>query len=72
VRRLRSATALRETRPAPQLNVANENGTQLSVRAHLEIGGFFKMAEGLVGKQAKKQIDADFEALERFLEAGEV
>ncbi len=50
---------------------SSENGTQLSVRAQLEIGGFFKIAEGLVGKQAKKQIDADFEALKLFLEAGQ-
>jgi carbon monoxide dehydrogenase subunit G len=47
---------------------SSENGTQLSVYAQLEIGGFFKMAEGLAGRQASKQLDADFEALKRFLE----
>jgi carbon monoxide dehydrogenase subunit G len=45
------------------------NGTQLSVDAQLEIGGFFKIAEGLVGKQAQKLIDTDFEALKLLLEA---
>lgn len=50
---------------------SRENGTQLSVRAQLEIGGFFKIAEGLAGRQAKKQIDADFEALKQHLEAGQ-
>jgi carbon monoxide dehydrogenase subunit G len=47
------------------------NGTQLSVNAQLEIGGFFKIAEGLAGKQAKKLIDSDFEALKRYLEEGQ-
>lgn len=50
---------------------ARENGTHLSVHAQLEIGGFFKMAEGLAGRLAKKQIDTDFEALKRFLEEGQ-
>jgi carbon monoxide dehydrogenase subunit G len=51
---------------------SSENGTKLSVYAQLEIGGFFKIAEGLAGKQAKKQLDADFEALRLYLEAGEM
>ena len=50
---------------------SSENGTQLSVYAQLEIGGFFKMAEGLAGRQAKKQLDDDFEALKQFLEEGQ-
>ncbi len=50
---------------------SSENGTRLSVRAQLEIGGFFKIAEGLVGKQVKKQLDADFEAFKQYLEAGQ-
>ena len=50
----------------------SEYGTQLSIHAQLEIGGFFKIAEGLVGKQVQKQIDNDFEALKLFLESGEV
>ena len=49
---------------------SSENGTQLSVSAQLEIGGFFKIAEGLVGKQAQKQLDNDFDALKLLLEAG--
>jgi hypothetical protein len=36
----------------------------------MEIGGFFKMAEGLVGKQAEKQTEADLEVLKRLLESG--
>ncbi len=47
----------------------SENGTLLSVHAQLEIGGFFKIAEGLLGKQAQKQLDNDFEALKLVLEA---
>jgi carbon monoxide dehydrogenase subunit G len=50
---------------------ARENGTQLSVHAQIEIGGFFKMAEGLVGKQAKKAADTEFDALKHLLEAGQ-
>ncbi len=45
---------------------------QLNIRAWAEIGGFFKIAEGLVGKQARKQFDLDFEALKLLLESGEV
>jgi hypothetical protein len=51
---------------------SRENGTQLTLRAQKEGGGFFKMAEGLVGKQAEKQTEADFEALKLMLETGQV
>ena len=51
---------------------SKENGTQLNVHSQMEIGGFFKIAEGLVGKQAEKQGDADFKALKLLLEAGQV
>ncbi len=36
-----------------------------------EFGGFFKMAEGLVGKQLEKQLDTDFNGLKRALEEGQ-
>jgi uncharacterized membrane protein len=45
-------------------------GTLLTFIGQVEIGGFFKMAEGLVGKQMEKQMDADGAALKRLLEAG--
>ena len=49
---------------------AKDNGTQLTLSAEAEMGGFFKLAEGLVGKQAEKQVDTDFNALKLVLEAG--
>ena len=50
---------------------SQENGTQLTVTFQAEIGGFFKIAEGLVGKQGEKQFDADLGALKLLLEAGQ-
>ncbi len=50
--------------------VAKDNGTQLTINAQAELAGFFKLAEGLVGKQAEKQMDTDFNALKLVLEAG--
>ncbi len=47
-----------------------EGGTQLTLSGQAELGGFFKMAEGLVCKQIAKQNDADFDALKLLLEAG--
>ncbi len=47
-----------------------ENGTQLTVTGQGEVGGFFKLAEGLVGKQLEKQLDAEYNALKLLLEAG--
>jgi hypothetical protein len=46
------------------------NGTQMSLIGQAEIGGFFKLAEGLVGKQLEKQVEADSNALKVLLEAG--
>ncbi len=48
-----------------------ENGTNLSLRAQMEIGGFFKLAEGLVAKQAEKQTENDLGALKLLLELGQ-
>ena len=47
-----------------------EDGTQLNVHIHAEIGGFFKMAEGLVQKQLEKQLGTDFQTLKQLLEVG--
>jgi uncharacterized membrane protein len=49
---------------------SNGNGTQMTFSGQTELGGFFKMAEGLVGKQFEKQMDADGAALKKLLEAG--
>jgi len=48
---------------------SKEGGTQMTLSGQAEIGGFFKMAEGLVGKQFEKQMDADGAALKKLLEA---
>jgi carbon monoxide dehydrogenase subunit G len=47
------------------------SGTQLTLEGQAEIGGFFKMAEGLVGRQLEKQLDTDFNGLKRMLEDGQ-
>ena len=45
-------------------------GTLLTFTGQAEIGGFFKIAEGLAGKQIEKQLEADAAALKKLLEAG--
>ncbi len=47
-----------------------ENGTRLTSTFQGEIGGIFKIAKGLVRKQAEKQSDAEHDALKLLLEAG--
>jgi uncharacterized membrane protein len=49
---------------------AQDGGTLLTFTGQAEIGGFFKMAEGLAGKQLEKQIESDAAALKKLLEAG--
>jgi uncharacterized protein YndB with AHSA1/START domain len=46
-----------------------DDGTQLSFGGQAELGGFFKLAEGLAGNQMVKQIKGDFENLKDVLEA---
>jgi len=46
------------------------DGTQMTFSGQAEIGGFFKMAEGLAVKQIEKQFDTDGAALKKLLEAG--
>ena len=47
---------------------AQGDGTLLTQTGQAEIGGFFKLAEGLVGKQIEKQGEADSAALKLLLE----
>ena len=49
---------------------SKDGGTQMTISGQAEMGGFFKMAEGLVGKQMEKQMEADGAALKKLLEAG--
>jgi carbon monoxide dehydrogenase subunit G len=49
---------------------AQDGGTLLTFTGQAEIGGFFKMAEGLAAKQIEKQLETDGAALKKLLEAG--
>ena len=46
-----------------------DDGTLLTQDFSGEVGGFFKMFEGLARKQLKKQVEADGKALKTLLEA---
>jgi len=46
------------------------SGTQYTVSLTGETGGFFKLAEGLVGKQFEKQFETSLGALKLLLEEG--
>ena len=50
---------------------SQENGTQLTENFQAEVGGFFKLAEGLVSRQMEKEFDTDLGALKLLLEAGQ-
>ena len=52
------------------LEPSGEGATELTVDFEGEVGGFFKIAEGMVGKQLEKQMDADFNALKLWMEEG--
>ena|SRR3990170_1009035 len=60
--------------PVPfEINVklaSQGNGTQVTLSGQGEFGGFFKLAEGLVGKQLENQLDKDFKKLKQVLESG--
>lgn len=45
--------------------------TMVTMAGQAEVGGFFKLAEGLVRKQLEKQIETDFAGLKRVLEHGQ-
>jgi carbon monoxide dehydrogenase subunit G len=47
---------------------STDNVTRLTVRGEMEIGGLFKIAEGLVLKQMQKEMDKDYNALKDLLE----
>lgn len=47
-----------------------DDGTQLELSGQAEFGGFFKLAEGLVGKQLEKQMESDLKTLKRLMEEG--
>lgn len=49
---------------------AQAGGTLLTQAGQAELGGFFKLAEGLVGKQFEKQFESNNAALKLQLEAG--
>ena len=51
---------------------AQGDGTLLTETGQAEIGGFFKLAEGLVGKQLEKQGESERSALKLLLESGQV
>ncbi len=46
-------------------------GTHLTISGQAEIGGFFKLGEGLVGKQLEKQMESDFNTLKDVMEAAQ-
>jgi carbon monoxide dehydrogenase subunit G len=48
------------------------NGTLVTQTSQVEIGGFFQLAEGLVGKQLEKVYETNNAALKLMLEAGEL
>ncbi len=50
---------------------SKEGGTQLTLIGHAEVGGFFKLAEGLVGKQLEKQINQDLDGLKVYMEGSQ-
>ena len=48
-----------------------EGGTRFTQRFEAEIGGFFRLAEPLVGRAIRRQMEADMATLKDLLEAGE-
>jgi uncharacterized protein YndB with AHSA1/START domain len=48
---------------------ADDGGTSLTLVGEGEPGGFFKLAEPLVARQAERQFKGDFETLKELLEA---
>ena len=48
------------------------NGTQLAETIQVESGGFFKIAERLIGRQIETQFDTNLATVKRMLEASRV
>jgi carbon monoxide dehydrogenase subunit G len=57
---------------ATQKFESKEGGTQLTFSGQAEVGGFFKLAEGLVGKQLEKMMDKDMNGLKVYIEGSQV
>ncbi len=46
-----------------------DDGTLLTITGQVELGGFFKVAEGMAGKQTLKQIQNDNQKLKQMMES---
>lgn len=46
-----------------------EGGTRVSETLEADLGGFFKLADPLVERTAKRLIESDYEAVKKFLES---
>ena len=51
---------------------SQDNGTLLTINGQIEFGGFFKVAEGLAGKQAVKQMESDNQNLKLLMESNQL
>lgn len=51
---------------------STDGATTVKVTMNAELGGFFKLAEGMVIGQAKKQFDGDYQKLKEMLESGKL
>jgi carbon monoxide dehydrogenase subunit G len=49
-----------------------DNGTLLTLNGKIEFGGFFKMAEGMAGKQVVKQVENDNKTLKQLMESNQL
>lgn len=58
--------------PMQESTTLESSGTATVVKVSMvaELGGFFKLAEGMVVGQAKKQFETDYQKLKAMLEAG--
>lgn len=48
---------------------AQGEGTEVELTGEMEVGGFFRIAEGLVARQLDRTLDADLNALKLILES---
>ena len=65
-----------ESEPIP-VEISNKvesqgDGTLLTLMVQAEVGGFFKLAEGLAGKQIEKQVENDLNTLKLLLESNQL
>jgi uncharacterized protein YndB with AHSA1/START domain len=60
--------------PAQVSNTLEPQGerTLITAKSQGDMGGFFKLAEGLVARQLEKQLDANHESLKLLLESGQL